>query len=79
MEPSSPNMPVQVSVRRDVMIWSNVWLAMAGLLAYPVYRWAREASFEHSRWARSEFLPTGGARPADDEDDDGDDSLSSVD
>ena len=77
MGPSSPEMPVQVSVRRDVMIWSNVWLALAGLLAYPVYRWAREASFEHARWSLSEFLPSGQTRPVDDEGDDEDDSVSS--
>ena len=78
MEPSLPELPVQVSVRRDVMIWSNVWLALAGLLAYPVYRWAREASFEHARWSVSGFLPSGQARPGDDADDGEDDSLSSV-
>jgi hypothetical protein len=77
MEPRLPDLPVQVSVRRDVMIWSNVWLALAGLMAYPVYRWAREASFEHGRWSLSEFQPSGQARPSGDGDDDA--SLSSTD
>lgn len=77
-EPSLPDLPVEVRVRRDVMIWSNVWLAMAGLLAYPAYRWAREASFEHARWSLSEFLPSGGGRPDDGEAGDGDDALSSI-
>ena len=78
MEPRLPDLPVQVSVRRDVMIWSNVWLALAGLMAYPVYRWVREASFEHGRWSLSEFQPSGQARPSGDGGDD-DDSLSSTD
>lgn len=78
-EPLAPDQAMELRVRRDVMIWSNVWLAMAGLLAYPAYRWVREASFEHARWSLSEFLPTGGNKPDAAEPDGGDDALSSLD
>lgn len=56
-EPGQDPTPYGVRIRRDVMIWSNVWMGLATLLAYPVFRWIREYSFERSRWSVSDFSP----------------------
>jgi ribosomal protein S27AE len=46
-----------VEVTRDVMVWSNVILGLAALLAYPVFRWIREHAFERERWSVSDHSP----------------------
>jgi ribosomal protein S26 len=56
-DPGSPEVPVTLTVVRDVMVWSNVWLGLAALLAYPVFRWVREHAFERARWAQSDYSP----------------------
>jgi hypothetical protein len=48
---------VEVELVRDVPIWSNFWISLTALLAYPFYRWYREHSFEQGRWANSDFSP----------------------
>jgi hypothetical protein len=67
MDPPNPELPFFIGVRRDVMVWSNVWLGFLGLMAYPIYRWMRLSSFESSRWAMSDFSPSNAADDEDDE------------
>lgn len=56
-----------LSVTRDVPVWSNFWLGLAGLLAYPAYRLLREHAFERQRWSASDFSPYASAESDDDE------------
>lgn len=72
MDPPDPELPFTIGVRRDVMVWSNVWIGFLGLMAYPIYRWMRLSGFERSRWATSDFSPYATAGGGDDGDD-GDD------
>lgn len=57
MEPVRRDFGFRLELVRDVMVWSNLWLGLAGLLAYPFYRWYREHSFERERWAMSDQSP----------------------
>ena len=57
MEPGQGPIPYVMRIRRDVMIWSPVWIGLVTLLAYPVFRWIREHAFERSRWSGSDFSP----------------------
>lgn len=47
----------RLEITRDVMVWSNVLIGLAALLAYPLYRWIREHSFERERWSLSDHSP----------------------
>jgi hypothetical protein len=67
MDPPNPELPFSIGIRRDVMVWSNVWLGFIGLMAYPVYRWMRLSSFESARWAMSDFSPSNAADDGDDD------------
>jgi hypothetical protein len=46
-----------LEVTRDVMVWSNVIVGLMGLLAYPLFRWLREHTFERARWSVSSHSP----------------------
>ena len=51
--------PVQywVVVTRDVVMWSNFFLALALLSLIPALVWWRSRSFETARWSTSDFSP----------------------
>jgi hypothetical protein len=69
---SITEIPVEVTVTRDVIVWSNFWLGLIGLMAYPSYRWLREHTFERERWSMSDYSPYAGASDDDDDDSVGD-------
>jgi hypothetical protein len=69
MDPREPPLAFQLTLDRDVMVWSNVWLGVAALLAYPIFRWFREHGFERERWSMSDFSPYASAEADDDDDD----------
>lgn len=50
-------MPFNVTIVRDVTIWSNFWIAVGLLMLYPVYCWLRGWSFERARWMESDYAP----------------------
>jgi hypothetical protein len=54
---SVQTMPFTITVVRDVVVWSNFWIALGVLLLYPLYRWTRAIAFERARWANSDFSP----------------------
>ncbi|MBN8247945.1 MAG: hypothetical protein J0L84_10930, partial [Verrucomicrobia bacterium] len=56
-QPGVSEVTYRVRLVRDVMVWSNVWLGLLLLLAYPAYRWLREHAFERGRWSASDFSP----------------------
>jgi len=56
-QPGLPEVTCSIRLVRDVMVWSNVWLGLALLAAYPIYRWLREHAFERERWSASDFSP----------------------
>jgi len=59
-------MPFTVTVVRDVMIWSNFWIALSLLLVYPIYCWLRAWMFERARWMDSDYTPLVFATKSDD-------------
>jgi hypothetical protein len=56
-DPAVSTMPFSVTVVRDVVVWSNFWIALALVLIYPVYCWMRYYTFERARWLESDFAP----------------------
>ena len=56
-DPVVGQMPFSVTVVRDVPVWSNFWVGLACLLAYPLYCWLRSYRFERARWAESDYSP----------------------
>lgn len=57
-DPSVQSTSFKVTVVRDVIIWSNFWIALGVLLLYPVYVWIRSWMFERARWMESDFTPS---------------------
>jgi len=58
-DPAISEMPLKIEVVRDVVVWSNFWIALAVLMIYPVYCWFRAEAFERARWMESDFSPYG--------------------
>ena len=56
-DPGLRSIPFSVSVVRDVVVWSNFWIALALVLAYPMYCWLRSYTFERARWLQSDYMP----------------------
>ncbi len=52
-----PPLQLRMTVRRDVVTWSNFLWACLFLSAYPIIAWWRNRSFEMSRWSQSDFSP----------------------
>jgi hypothetical protein len=48
---------VELSIVRDVTIWSSFWAALLMLIAYPLLAMKRSRSFETRRWANSDYAP----------------------
>lgn len=46
-----------LSIRRDVVIWSNYFAVIFLLAPYPLYLWWRNRAFETARWSDSDFSP----------------------
>jgi hypothetical protein len=46
-----------LSVKRDVLMWSNFFLFLFLILIYPAIQWIRVASFESRRWMNSDYAP----------------------
>lgn len=66
-DPQIPQANYYVHVRTDVPVWRNFLICLALLLAYPLYRFARSRSFEHQRWAQSDYDTSGQLIVEDDE------------
>ena len=66
-DPGVGEISYRLTVVRDVTVWSNFWLGLALLLAYPLFRWAREHAFERRRWSQSDFSPYASAGGGDDD------------
>ena len=65
-DPAVRAMPFSVTVQRDVVIWSNFWIALALVLAYPIYSWMRAYTFERARWLESDYTPAVYLKSSDD-------------
>jgi hypothetical protein len=68
-DPNITEIPVHVTAVRDVVIWSNFWIAAALLLAYPIYCGIRHHAFERARWLESDYSPYSSSDDSDDDDD----------
>ncbi len=66
-DPTVAEMPFNVTVVRDVLVWSNFWIALGLLLPYPLYCWFRASRFETARWADSDYSPYGTSGSDDDD------------
>ncbi|MBN8530891.1 MAG: DUF4178 domain-containing protein [Alphaproteobacteria bacterium] len=56
-ESNASVVPVQVTLKRDVPIWSNFFLACGAVLLWFGWEWLRDRSFETRRWSNSDFSP----------------------
>jgi Domain of unknown function (DUF4178) len=55
----APNgMDIRLIVRHNVPAWGNFWLAVLGLLAFPVYAALYRWYFEYRRWSNSDYAPS---------------------
>ncbi len=64
---SITEMPFTMRVMHGGVFWSNFWMVLMVLLAYPLYLFFRSASFERRRWAESELSATPSSSTDDDE------------
>lgn len=46
-----------LSVKRDVVVWSNLWITLFLLALYPLLKLFRKRGFEVQRWSNSDFSP----------------------
>ncbi len=56
----SPEKKFTITLRRGVVIWSNYFLALLLLAAYPLYACWRSSRFERDRWSDSDLSPYNG-------------------
>jgi len=57
MSPTARDTRYEISVRRDVPIYSYFWIAAALLLIPPIATWFRSNQFEARRWRESDYQP----------------------
>jgi hypothetical protein len=57
-DPAVRAMPFSVKIVRDVVVWSNFWIALVLVLLYPIYCWMRSYTFERARWLESDYAPS---------------------
>ncbi|HEX6896162.1 MAG TPA: hypothetical protein VF146_12875, partial [Bryobacteraceae bacterium] len=57
MSPTSSRMQYEVSVRRDVPIYTYFWIAALLLLIPPIAIFIRYGRFEAARWRESDYAP----------------------
>ncbi len=50
--------PYSISIRRDVPVWSNFWLALIIISFLPVLQLLRRSAFERARWEESDISIT---------------------
>lgn len=67
-DPNLNEMPFTVRLQRGGVFWSNFWLMLLGVVAYPIWLMSRAASFERRRWAESD-LGSGSSAASNDDDD----------
>ena len=67
-DPAVQAMPFSVKVVRDVVVWSNFWIALGLILIYPIYCWIRSYTFERARWLESDYAPAIYRGSSDDDD-----------
>jgi hypothetical protein len=65
-DPGIHEMPLTVTARAGVIVWSNFWIGLILILAYPVYCWLRSWSFESARWSESDYSQFGTLKTHDD-------------
>ena len=55
----SSGQPVDLEIKltRDKALWSNFWLAIGLLMAYPLWAMIRHWQFENRRWSNSDHAP----------------------
>lgn len=58
-DPMITQMPFTLTVVRDVVGWSNFFIAFALVLIYPIYCGWRASMFERQRWMDSDYSPYG--------------------
>ena len=69
LPPTAPAVACTFTVFRDAPSWSNFFLALIGLLLFPLlFRW-RAWAFERSRWAESDHSASSQSQADDDDDD----------
>jgi hypothetical protein len=59
--------PYRISVRRDVLTWSNFLWALLLLSIFPAIAWWRSRRFELARWSTSDFSPYWSQRESEDD------------
>lgn len=62
-----PQMQFGVTVVRDVVVWSNFWIAILLVLIYPTYCLVRSWMFERARWIDNEYAPWAYSTPESDD------------
>jgi hypothetical protein len=65
-DPAVSEMSFDLTVVRDVIAWSNFWIALGLLVSYPLYCWIRANAFERARWMESDFSPYSSSSEDDD-------------
>jgi hypothetical protein len=56
-DPALAQAPWHLAVKRGGLFWSNFFLGLIVLLAYPLWVWFRRNAFEVSRWSESDYSP----------------------
>ncbi|MCC8998121.1 MAG: DUF4178 domain-containing protein [Candidatus Contendobacter sp.] len=68
LPPSSPTVTCTFTLFRDVPSWTNFFLALLGLLVAPLLFSWRARAFERTRWAESDYGPSGKGETEEDHD-----------
>jgi hypothetical protein len=47
----------EIEVKNNVPLWSNFWISLALILAWPAFYFIRRRNFEVRRWSNSDYSP----------------------
>lgn len=47
----------EIEVKNNVPVWSNFWISLALILAWPAFYFVRRRNFEVRRWSNSDYSP----------------------